>query len=51
VIHPVSEIAALRSIDVASEARCPGVFLINQGMASAEVLALLVAARARWPHL
>jgi len=51
VIHPISEIAALRSIDVASEAGCPGVFLINQGMASGDVLAFLVQARARWPHL
>lgn len=51
VIHPVSEETALASIDVAVEAGADGIFLINQGMFSSEVLQFIPQVRRRHPTL
>lgn len=40
VIHPVSVLEALRSVEVAVSAGADGIFLIDQGMSGDEVLAL-----------
>lgn len=51
VIHPVNEATALASVDVAVAANCRGIFLINQGMSSVDVLRLVMAVRRRHPGL
>jgi len=51
VVHPVDRDTALRSIDVVRAAGCKGLFLINQGMSSREVLQLVRDVRARDPEL
>jgi predicted TIM-barrel enzyme len=51
VIHPVNEATALASVEVAIAANCRGVFLINQGMTSAEVLQLVMTVRRLHPQL
>lgn len=47
VIHPVSRDIALRSIATAVDCGADGIFLINQGMSTSEVLALIPEVRAR----
>jgi predicted TIM-barrel enzyme len=51
VIHPIGHGEAMASVDVAVQAGCRGVFLINQGMNEDEVLALVMTVRARHPNL
>ena len=51
VIHPVNEATALASVEVAIAANCRGVFLLNQGMTSAEVLQLVMTVRRLHPQL
>ncbi len=51
VVHPVNRDTALRSIDVVRAAGCKGLFLINQGMSSSDVLQLVREVRARDPKL
>jgi len=51
VVHPVSFADAMASVDVAHAAGVKGVFTINQGMSSAEVLQLVLAIRQKYPSL
>jgi predicted TIM-barrel enzyme len=51
VIHPVTREAALTSIRVVVEARCRGIFLIDQGMEEADVLRLVNDVRLLHPTL
>ncbi|HEV7556582.1 MAG TPA: hypothetical protein VGO00_14045, partial [Kofleriaceae bacterium] len=51
VVHPVSLADAMASVEVAHAAGVKGVFTINQGMSSAEVLALVMQIRGRYPAL
>jgi uncharacterized protein len=51
VVHPVSEPAAMASIDIVVKAMCDGIFLINQGMATDEVLQLVKKVRGKYPKL
>ena len=51
VIHPISHDIAMASVKTAVEAKCPGVFLINQGMNNQKVLALVMAVRMQYPKL
>ena len=51
VVHPVNRDAALQSVAVASDAGVKGVFLINQGMSTEEVLELVMTIRDRDPSL
>jgi predicted TIM-barrel enzyme len=51
VVHPVSREAALESVAAASAAGVRGIFLINQGMSTEEVLALVMTIRDRDPSL
>jgi uncharacterized protein len=51
VIHPVNEATALSSVAVAVGAGCRGIFLINQGMSSSEVLQLVMTVRRLHPKL
>ena len=51
VVHPVGWDEALASIAIARDAGVKGVFLINQGMGTDEVLRLVLAVRARDPAL
>jgi predicted TIM-barrel enzyme len=51
VIHPISREEALRSVRVAHDAGVKGVFLIDQGMSTNEVLALIVTVREQFPSL
>lgn len=51
VVHPVTEIDATNSIDLAVEAGCSGLFLINQGMSSVGVLSLARRTKEEHPHL
>lgn len=51
VIHPVSHDIAMASVKTAVESKCPGVFLINQGMNNKKVLALVMAVRMQYPKL
>lgn len=51
VVHPVSERKARESIQAVVDAGCKGVFLINQGMSSDQVLALALDVRREHPAL
>jgi len=51
VIHPVSRDAARASIRTIHDAGVKGIWLIDQGMTEAEVLALVPEVRARYPGL
>lgn len=51
VVHPVGVDEAMNSVGVAVEAGVVGVFLINQGMSTEEVLALVMTVRERHPAL
>jgi predicted TIM-barrel enzyme len=51
VIHPASWDQALASVRVAIDARVKGVFLINQGMSTEEVLRLVLEVRRLHPTL
>jgi hypothetical protein len=51
VVHPIDQATALASVQVACDAGVKGVFLINQGMTSEDVLALVMTVRERWPAL
>jgi predicted TIM-barrel enzyme len=51
VIHPIGREEALRSVGVAHDAGVKGVFLINQGMSTDAVLALVMTVRERFPSL
>jgi len=51
VVHPIGRDEAMNSIRVASEAGVKGVFLINQGMSTEEVLELVMVVRAQLPAL
>lgn len=51
VIHPVDRNTALESVRVAREAGVRGIFLINQGMSSEQVLDLVMIVRGRYPDL
>jgi uncharacterized protein len=51
VIHPVDEATAMESVRVAHAAGVKGIFLINQGMSSEQVLELVMVVRARYPEL
>lgn len=51
VIHPVSRKTALDSIQTAVSCGADGIFLINQGMTSSEVLAFIPEVRRRHEHL
>jgi uncharacterized protein len=51
VIHPVDWDTALESLRIAHDAGVKGVFLINQGLSSDEVLRLVLVARKRFPPL
>jgi uncharacterized protein len=51
VIHPVTKEIALSSIKVAVEAGADGIFLIDQGMTSQEVLDFVPVVRGIYPHL
>lgn len=51
VIHPVSWDAALANVELVVDVGCPGIFLIDQGMAQAQVLELVLAVRKRFPKL
>ena len=51
VVHPVTKVDALRSIDIVVEAGCSGLFLINQGMSSRDVLDLAQETKRNHPHL
>jgi predicted TIM-barrel enzyme len=51
VVHPVSAADAMASVAVAHAAGVKGVFTINQGMSSAEVLQLVLEIRRKYPSL
>lgn len=51
VVHPVGWSEAIDSVRVASDAGVKGVFLINQGMDTDDVLRLVVAVRQQFPAL
>lgn len=51
VIHPVSEAIALRSIQTAVEAEADGIWLINQGMRTPELLAFIPTVNRLFPKL
>ncbi len=51
VIHPVARDMAMESVRVASGAGVKGVFVINQGMGTEEVLRLVMEVRDRLPGL
>jgi hypothetical protein len=51
VVHPVSEEIAGKSIDTAVSAGCKGIFLIDQGLSTKEVLQLAVSTKQRYPNL
>ncbi|MBF0231451.1 MAG: hypothetical protein HQK65_00235 [Desulfamplus sp.] len=51
VIHPISEEIALKSIETAIKAGADGIFLINQGMSTYEVLALIPEVHLRYKSL
>ena len=51
VIHPIGRDAAMESVRVASGAGVKGVFVINQGMGTEEVLGLVMAVRERFAEL
>jgi hypothetical protein len=51
VIHPVSEDIALNSIQTAVEAEADGIWLINQGMRTPEVLAFIPVVNRLFPKL
>lgn len=51
VIHPVSQIEAFRSAEVAVEEGAAGVFLIDQGMRASQVLVLAQVLRRAYPKL
>lgn len=51
VIHPFSESSALGSIKVAVESGADGIFLINQGMTSEEVLRFVPKVHEKYPNL
>lgn len=51
VIHPVSEQAALQSIETSILAGADGVFLINQGMSTEELLEFIPVIRTQFPDL
>src|SRR5581483_555599 len=51
VIHPIGWDEALKSIQIARDAKVKGVFLIDQGMSADEVLELVLETRKRFPEL
>ena len=51
VIHPVSKATAIQSIDTAVRADADGIFLINQGMSSSQVLDFIPEIHRRHEHL
>ena len=51
VVHPVSWDQALASTQIAVDAGVKGIFLINQGLSSDEVLRLILEVRKRHPSL
>jgi uncharacterized protein len=51
VVHPLGEDEVMNSVGVAVEAGVKGVFLIDQGMPSDEVLGLVMKVRGRYPDL
>ena len=51
VIHPVSPVTALRSIETAVLSGADGIFLINQGMTSGQVLDFIPEVNNRYPDL
>lgn len=51
VIHPVSDETALDSIRTAVESEADGIFLINQGMSTSEVLDFIPEVRRRYRNL
>jgi uncharacterized protein len=51
VIHPVNEATAMESVRVAKEAGVRGIFLINQGMSTEQVLELVMVVRRQYPDL
>lgn len=51
VVHPIGRSEALASIAAAQRGGAHGVFLIDQGMDEADVLSLVLEARARSPEL
>jgi len=51
VIHPITKSIALQSIRVAVEAGADGIFLIDQGMSSSELLAFIPEVHSRYPDL
>jgi hypothetical protein len=51
VIHPVSKTTALDSIQTAVESDADGIFLINQGMSTAQVLGFIPEVHQRYPDL
>jgi hypothetical protein len=51
VIHPIDQPTAMESVRVAHAAGVKGIFLINQGMTTEQVLELVMGVRARFPTL
>ena len=51
VIHPVSETIALRSIQTAVEVEADGIWLINQGMSTPELLTFIPTVNRLFPKL
>jgi uncharacterized protein len=51
VIHPVNTDTAMESVRVAKEAGVRGIFLINQGMSTEQVLELVMVVRGQYPDL
>ncbi|CAN1210961.1 Adenine phosphoribosyltransferase [Tumidithrix helvetica PCC 7403] len=51
VIHPIARDTAIQSIDTAVRAGADGVFLINQGMSSSQVLDFIPEVRRRYDDL
>jgi uncharacterized protein len=51
VIHPIDQPTAMESVRVAHAAGVKGIFLINQGMSTEQVLELVMGVRARFPTL
>jgi uncharacterized protein len=51
VVHPVDRATAMASVRVAHDAGAKGIFLINQGMSTEQVLELVMVVRAELPKL